>query len=236
MLETPLATDRASPGHRRPILLCLSLILIYPLFSAPVQGLVQSLSPRIGEIGSRMVTEAAIWLYGALVLAVALLWERRTLASIGIGRFTFASVGFGIGGAVAMAAAGQLAAYLVYGLLHRPQHANAQAAALVDGSAVYAVCLALRAGFIEEIFYRGLAIEQLTRLIGNRGFAAAIAVGVFVLFHALHFDWIQLVPIAAVGVVLTGLYLWRHDLWANMIAHVAVDATGLVTLALHAHR
>ena len=58
----------------------------------------------------------------------------------------------------------------------------------------------------------------------------------FVLFHALRFNWIQLVPIAAVAVVLTGLYLWRHDLWANMIAHVVVDATGLVTLALRAHR
>ena len=154
MLETPLATDRVSPGHRRPILRCLSLILLYPLFSVPVQGLIQNLSPRIGGIGSRIVTETAIWFYGALVLAVALLWERRSLASIGIGKFTFASVGFGVGGAVAMAAAGQLAAYL--------------------GSAVYAVCLALRAGFIEEIFYRGLAIEQLTSLTGSRGFAAAL--------------------------------------------------------------
>ena len=236
MLETPLVTDRVLPGHRRPILLCLSLILLYPLFSVPMQGLIRNLSPRIGEIGSRSVTEAAIWFYGALVLAVALLWERRSLASIGMGRFTFASVGFGVGGAVAVVAAGQLAAYLIYGLLHQPQHADRQAAALVDGSAVYAVCLALRAGFIEEIFYRGLAIEQLTSLTGNRGLAAAIAVVVFVLFHALRFDWVQLVPIAAAGILLTGLYLWRHDLWANIVAHVAVDATGLVTLALHAHR
>lgn len=132
-----------------------------------------------------------------------------------------------------MVAVGQLADFVVYGLFHEPQHADAQAAALVNGSAVYALCLALRAGVIEEIFYRGIAIEQLTNLTGNRGFAAGLAVVFFVLSHALHFDWVHLIPIAAVGTVLTVLYLWRHDLWANMIAHVAVDGAGLVTLALH---
>jgi hypothetical protein len=32
------------------------------------------------------------------------------------------------------------------------------------------------------------------------------------------------------------LYLWRRDLLANMIAHIAVDATGLVLLALRTHQ
>jgi len=54
--------------------------------------------------------------------------------------------------------------------------------------------------------------------------------------HALHFDWIQLVPIAAVSVVLVGLYLWRRDLWANIMAHIMVDGVGLVTLALQAQK
>ena len=40
----------------------------------------------------------------------------------------------------------------------------------------------------------------------------------------------------AVAVVLTGLYLWRHDLWANIIAHIAVDGAGLITLALQTHK
>jgi membrane protease YdiL (CAAX protease family) len=135
-----------------------------------------------------------------------------------------------------IAATGALAAYVVYGLLHQPEHADAQAAALVGGSVVYAVCLAVRAGVIEEIFFRGLAIEQLTVLTGRRWLAACVATAVFVLIHALHFDWIQLVPIAVVSIVLAGLYLWRHDLWANIFAHFAVDAAGLVTLALQSHR
>jgi membrane protease YdiL (CAAX protease family) len=228
--------DCTRPVRRAPVLVCLVLILVYPLFSVPVQASIHNLVPRIGEIGARVVTEAAIWLYGAMVLAIALLWETRTLASIGLRRFPFASLAFAITGAVAMVGVGALAAYVVYGLLHRAQHSDAQAAALVNGSVAYAVCIAVRAGVIEEIFFRGLAIEQLTVLTGSRLLSAFLATAVFVVVHALHFDWIQLVPIAGVSIVLVGLYLWRHDLWANILAHIMVDGIGLVTLALQTHK
>jgi membrane protease YdiL (CAAX protease family) len=228
--------DRAMPARRAPIFLCLGLILVYPLFSVPVQHAIAAIGPRLGGIDPRIVTEAAIWLYGAIVLAIALFWERRTLASIGLRRPSLASLGFGIGGALAITAAGALAAYVVYGLLHQPKHADAQAAAMVGGSVVYAICLAVRAGVIEEIFYRGLGIEQLTALTKRRWLAALIPTVAFVVMHALRFDWIQLVPIAAVAIVLVALYLWRHDLWSNIFAHVAVDAFGLVQLALQAHK
>ena len=226
----------ARRARRGPVLLCLGLIAVYPLFSVPVQASIHNLVPKIGEIDARVVTEAAIWLYAAIVLAIALFWEGRTLASIGLRKLTFASLGFAIGGAAAMVGAGALAAYVVYGLLHQPQHADAQAAALVNGSVIYALCLAVRAGVIEEIFFRGLAIEQLTILTGYRWLSAFLATVLFVVIHALHFDWIQLIPIGAVAVVLTGLYLWRRDLWANIIAHIAVDGAGLITLALQTHK
>ncbi len=236
MNRVPVTGNCARSLRRGPILLCLGLILVYPLFSVPVQASIHDLAPRIGEINARVVTEAAIWLYAAIVLAIALFWENRTLVSIGLCKLTFASLAFAIAGAAAMVGAGALAAYFVYSLLHQPQHSDAEAAALVNGSVVYALCIAVRAGVVEEIFFRGLAIEQLTILTGYRWLAAFLATAVFVVIHALHFDWIQLIPIAAVSIVLTGLYLWRRDLWANIIAHVAVDGAGLVTLALQTHK
>ncbi|MDE2163489.1 MAG: CPBP family intramembrane metalloprotease [Alphaproteobacteria bacterium] len=230
-----MTDEHATALRRTPILISLGLILVYPLFSVPVQAAVHHLIPKLGAVEARVVTEGAIWLYAAIVLAIALFWERRTLASIGLRRPTRASLGFGVVGAIAIAGAGALGSYVVYTLLHLPEHADAQAAAMVGGSVIYALCLAVRAGVVEEIFYRGLAIEQLTALTGRRWFAAVVATAVFVLIHKLHFDWAQLVPIAAVAIVLAALYLRRHDLWANIIAHIAVDAVGLVTLALQAH-
>lgn len=237
MTDVPAQTDNtASPLRRGPALLCLGLILVYPLVSVPVQASVHQLAPGMGALYARLVTEGAIWLYAAIVLAIALFWEGRTLASIGLRKFTWKSVGFAVGGVAAMVGAGYGAAYVVYNLLHQPQHADVQAAAIVGSSVVYAVCLAVRAGVIEELFFRGLAINQLRALTGRPWLSALIPGAVFVLSHALHFDWVQLVPIAAVTVVLTVLYLWRRDLWANILAHIAVDATGLVALALQAHK
>src|SRR5438270_63328 len=152
MNELAVTGDFGRSVRRAPVLICLGLILIYPLFSVPVQGSIHNLVPRVGEIGARVVTEAAIWTYGAIVLAIALFWEKRTLASIGLHGFSFASLGFAIAGAVAMVAAGALGAQLVYRLLRQPQHAEAQAATLVNGSVVYALCIPVRAGVTEEIF------------------------------------------------------------------------------------
>ncbi|HEY5074997.1 MAG TPA: CPBP family intramembrane glutamic endopeptidase [Pyrinomonadaceae bacterium] len=230
------AGNGASRVRRGPILICLGLIVVFPLFSVPMQASIHSLAPRIGEIAARVVAEGAIWLYGAIVLVIALRGEGRTLASIGLRKPTFGSLGFAIVGVVAMMGAGGVAAYVVYGLLHQARHMDAQAGALVNGSVFYALCLAVRAGVIEEIFFRGLAIEQLTVLTGSRWLSALLPTAYFVVIHALRFDWVQLVPIAAVSIVLAGLYLWRHDLWANILAHIAVDAVGLVAVAVQAHK
>jgi membrane protease YdiL (CAAX protease family) len=236
MTESSLADSQALPARRVPVVLSLFLIAVYPLFSVPVQTSIHALAPRMGLIEARAITEGAVWLYAAIVLGIALLWERRTLASIGLGRLRLSSLGFGVATAIVMMVLGEGAAYVIYSVMHQPQHADAQAAAIVGGSVVYALCLSVRAGVVEELFYRGLAIEQLSVFTGRRWLSALIAAAVFTLMHALRFDWVQLIPIGIVAIVLSVLYLWRHDLWANILAHIAVDSAGLVTLALQAHK
>ena len=230
-------TDTAPTPPRRPlpILLCLLMVLVYPFVSVPVQAMGKSLAPSLGVIGSRVFTEGVIWLYAAVVLAIALLWEGRSLASIGLRRPRWSTLGFGIGGGVALAFIPGLVGVIIYGVPHQPQHADAQAAALTGGSVIYAAFLAIRAGVIEEILFRGIAIEQITTLTGARWLAAIVTMVVFTVIHRLHFDWIQLIPIFFSAALLTGLYLWRRDLVANIIAHIMVDAAGLMTLAAHMH-
>jgi membrane protease YdiL (CAAX protease family) len=94
--------------------------------------------------------------------------------------------------------------------------------------------LAVRGGVVEEILYRGLAIEQLAALTGRRLLAALIATSVFVAVHLVHFDLRQLIPIATVSFGLAGIYLWKHNLWINIIAHGLIDALALGAVAAHA--
>ena len=228
----------AIPAHRPgrwAIFLCLGLSLTYPFYSVPVQQAAGYLAQELGTTSARVLTESAIWLYFVLVVGIALLGEGRPLAGIGLRKPTLTTVGFGVGGAAALYIVGQVGGFVVYTLLRQTAHSDSQTAAMVDGSVLYAIVLAVRAGVIEETLFRGLAIEQLTTLTGNRLLAAGIAMMAFILVHMLRFDLAQLVPIGMVSIVLTGLYLGRRDLMANIIAHAVLDGVGLVTVALQAH-
>lgn len=230
-LDAPRSADRT---RRWPVPACLGLILVFPLFAAPVQRATATLAPRVGEIGARFVTEGAIWTYAALVVGIALFGEGRSLASLGLRRPTFGTLLWGLGAAVALLSAGGLVSFVTYRVLHQPNRSPAEMEALVRGSLVYALCLALRGGVIEELFYRGLAIEQLSTLTGRRWLAAVIATLVFVFSHGLRFDLRQMLPIAAVASLLAALYVWRRNLWINVIAHFLIDAVALSAVALRA--
>ena len=224
----------ATPVRRWPIFLCLGLMLVYPLFSSHVAGAVGNLAHTIGEIPARVVTEAAIWSFGALVLAIAVFGEPRTLASIGLIRPTRWTPLLGIAAMVVLGALGGIASFVTYNVFHEPNHTVAQVESLVRGSLVYALFLALRAGVVEEILYRGLAIEQLTIVVRNRWLAALIASVAFAALHIVRFDLVQLIPIATLSFGLAAIYLWRRNLWINIIAHTLIDALSLSVVALHA--
>jgi uncharacterized protein len=59
--------------------------------------------------------------------------------------------------------------------------------------------------------------------------AALLAKIAFIVAHALHFDWAQLVPVSAVSIVIVGLYVWRKDLWANIIGHTVIDLVAVLS-------
>ena len=79
-----------------------------------------------------------------------------------------------------------------------------------------------RAGFVEELFYRGYAIERLRSLGWPR---AAAAIVPLVIFSLLHYSGgpVNILIAFILGGILTAFYLWRRDLVANIIAHFLVD-------------
>ena len=230
-----IAAGRA-PTRRMAIYLCLALMLIFPLFASTAEHALGGLAQSIGEIPARFVSEGAIWLFGSLVLGIALLGEPRTLASIGLRQPTLSTALWGIGAAIALIALGGLASFVTYNVLHATNNTPAQIEALTRGSLGFGLFLAPRAGVIEEVLYRGLAIEQLAVLTGRRWLAALVATLAFIAVHTTHFDLRQLIPITTVSFALAGIYLWRRNLWINIIAHTLIDALAFTVLALHLTR
>ena len=95
----------------------------------------------------------------------------------------------------------------------------------------FRIVQALTGGVIEEILYRGYAIERLTTMTGQPWLAALIAAIVFAMAHVpswgLRYALIADLPF---GLLATLCYLWRRDLVANMIAHDAGLLIGVLSL------
>jgi len=80
----------------------------------------------------------------------------------------------------------------------------------------------IRAGFLEEFFYRGYAIDRLQRLFGNRLCAVGVPLVLFAVFHYRQ-GWAGIIIAFMTGAVLTSVYLYKRNLWIGITAHFLVD-------------
>ena len=92
----------------------------------------------------------------------------------------------------------------------------------------YRFFLVTRAAVAEETLFRGYPIERLDELTGRRWPAAVISWAAFTIAHLGTWGWTQLIVAGFGGILLTGLYLWRGNLWANIIAHWIADGAGFL--------
>ena len=166
---------------------------------------------------SVILKEALIWLNAVALIVIIRRGERLPLRSIGLGTAPWwKSILWGFVIAVVSAVAALALAY-VTGYGHGPGSSAFEKLPLWLITAIV-----FRAGVVEELFYRGYAIERL-RMIGlGRFWSVAIPLVIFSLGHWSGGAANILIAFAA-GLILTGFYLWRRDLAANMIGHGLVD-------------
>jgi membrane protease YdiL (CAAX protease family) len=159
---------------------------------------------------------AAIWRESLnVVCAIALLLimrfgERLSFRSVGFGRATLLkSLGWG----VVLTLICMLLGAIVIALTHYT--GGSSGAALAKLPVWLVTLIVVRAGVLEELFYRGYAIERL----------AALGTIPLVIFSVGHWTggWANIVIALVLGAALTFFYLWRRDLVANMIGHFLVD-------------
>src|SRR6266496_2635195 len=178
-------------------------------------------APEI-TFASAVLKEALIWLSAAMLLVIIRRCERLPMRSIGLGTVRWwKSILWGFVIAIVSAVAlGALAYATGYG--HGP------GSAAFEKLPLWLITLiVLRAGVVEELFYRGYAIERL-RMIGLGPFwSVTIPLVIFSLGHWSGGAANILIAFAA-GIILTGFYFWRRDLVANMIGHSLVDFVGNV--------
>jgi membrane protease YdiL (CAAX protease family) len=92
----------------------------------------------------------------------------------------------------------------------------------------YRFMLVTRAAVAEETLFRGYPIERLEELTASLALAGFVSWAAFAIAHLGAWGWPQLMVAGFGGAILTILYLWRRNLWLNMIAHWIVDGTGFL--------
>ena len=205
---------------RSPVVLAaIGLVLAFGL---PELGLQRLFAGT--PIGARIGRELVWIALGTLMLVWVTRVERKPLASIGVQRPRWGTLGWGLAAVIASLATVMLTFAIISPALGL--HQNMKMTTAVVQVPIWLLLLTpLVAGVSEEIIYRGYAIERLTMLTGRRWLAGILAGVAFLLAH---WAWgaVQMIVVGFGTVILTSLYLWRRDLLSCILAHVLTDLIG----------
>jgi membrane protease YdiL (CAAX protease family) len=171
---------------------------------------------------SAVIKEAGMWLIAVVLLVIIRVGERLPLRSIGLGTARWGNSvlwGFLLGIVGLLVGAG---------LVALTGYTGGELGKAMDKLPTWLVFLiVVRAGVVEELCYRGYAIERLHALGLPRGLAAAVPLLIFGVGHWTG-GWANILIALVLGAMLALFFIWRRDLVANMIGHWFVDFIGNV--------
>lgn len=171
--------------------------------------------------------ETIIWIWVAAILLYVRRVEHRRLSSIGFRAVGLKDAAIAMVAGVLILAALAIVYYVVFPALHWSE--NGQVASVASLPYWLNFLIVVRAAISEEILFRGYPIERLQELTGSRAVAGVVSCAVFTLDHVGFWGWHHIFIAGLAGAALTVLYLWRRNIWVNMIAHFIVDAAAFLT-------
>ena len=177
-------------------------------------------------LASVFVAQSTMWAVLAAALACHLYGDRLPLSAVGLVVPRVGSILFGLGIGASVYVGLYAIAFVLWknGLFE----AKAPASQILHWPLWLRLFMLITAGVVEEALYRGFAIERLTALTGKRWLAALIALLGFVAAHLPFWGLGAIATPIVGGAFFTLIYLWRGDLVACMVAHLAVDSVGLL--------
>jgi membrane protease YdiL (CAAX protease family) len=212
---------------------------------APSVGLVVAwggtaflVSPAAGFFGNpasivtKCLEQIALWLLFAAIVGIVVFWEKQPLASLWVRPLQWQSVAWG--GLLFLASILFLfpATEWVRSALGLAGYEPGMDKALAF-PIWFRVIAVVTAGIVEETLFRGYAVTRLARLTGSLWLAAALSATVFAALHLPVWGAGPSLAFLIGSAATTGFFIWRRDLLAMIIAHVAIDAWGLVVTPLY---
>ena len=179
------------------------------------------------SIAGKCIGQIALWMLFASTLLIVVFWEKQTIGSLWLKPFRWQSVGWG----------GFLVLVYLFLLvpatewLRKSLGLAGYAAGMEQTLALplwFRVAAVITAGIVEETIFRAYTVTRLTQLSGRLWLAAVLSVTAFA---ALHIPIWGIGPSFAFllgGAVMTAFFIWKRDLLAMILAHIAIDAWAFV--------
>ncbi|MFL6538097.1 MAG: CPBP family intramembrane glutamic endopeptidase [Chthoniobacterales bacterium] len=167
--------------------------------------------------GSAVLKEIGMWIVAIVLVVIIRRGEGLPLSSVG---FSAARLGRSLLRGLLVG----IACFLVAGVIVHLTHFNGGEAgkAMSQLPLWFVTLIVIRAGIVEELCYRGYAIERLHALGLPRSVAALVPLVIFGVGHWTG-GWANILLALALGGILAAFYVWRRDLLANMFGHFLVD-------------
>ena len=177
------------------------------------------------DLSARLVTEGLWAIATVVVLAYIALVERVPLTSAGFrpltGRDTLIAAAMGIA-IIVWSVVIYLGLFpvllLSISISHTPN--------TLSMPLWYRFIMVTRLAFADEFLFRSYAIERLDELGLGKWIAGAISLAVYIAAHWSSWNPVESIVMAFSGLFLTALYLWRRNVWVNMIARWMAEGAG----------
>jgi uncharacterized protein len=187
------------------------------------------------SLGPPWGSEVLWWVAGLVVLVYVIAVERRPLNSIGFRVPAWRDIGWGLTFGIALLVGAGVLEGVVYPALHLKINA-ATYEAIIGAPLTYRTALVTRAAVCEEILFRAYPLERLQEWSGSPVLAGFVTWFVFTCAHLTSWGAAQLIVAGFGGALLTVLYVWRRNIWSNMLAHWIADSSFVLLPLVSAHR
>jgi membrane protease YdiL (CAAX protease family) len=206
----------------RRVILVVGLIISLGVPCLPIGKWVN----EFADVRHLVLHEVVWWGLTVLMLEYVVLVEQRPLRSLGFRTVRMKDLAIAVAAALVILVCLILIQQVLFPLLHVNEDSSIDQ--LESTPLWWRLISVVRAGVSEEVLFRGYGLERTHELTGSRAFAAGFTVVVFTLAHVPAWGWSHVLIAGTGGSLLTALYLWRRNLWVNIIAHTIVDGVAVV--------
>ena len=182
---------------------------------------------------SVFTTETVWWAFAISLIAYVHIVEKKPLASLGICKPSVSTVSTAaIGFALA------LCGVVIFGLITIFTGLDAGSTEerldLTASAPLWWLAIVfLRAGVVEELIFRGFVISRSIEFGAPPWLAIVFATALFVIPHAFFWPGSSLILVSLTGIAMGVVFVWKQDLLACILAHIAVNIGGTIAAILN---